>query len=431
MAGKLQEIHITGFKTRFSTMSLKFTHENVTVIYGDNGCGKTTLLRVLHAIFTKNDNELLKNQIESIRLKFSTTKTNKDSGQKNVIIKKKSNADKYVWPESINFSSLGLGVGRTINSTETNIQINDVYRFFVHDIKKYNFINIKENTSPSDWFDFCNDLLNNSKKYREFRKMHEVNLSRFNERNLYLKNVKIEEVVEMLLENYRVARIKTSKRIQNALFETLSSYLIANQPRSDDDSHDMYQLYNEVYSNKDRIISALDDNDHNKTKTEIVNKLKSISSYPSFLEEINTPILRELFSNMVDELVNEQSMLNSINEIVFIFNQHMPMGKFLHVSETGLEIVTGDDSHPVSELSSGESQLLITLCMLVLKGRDKDIILIDEPELSFNIKWQRKFVELVTYLVPNSQVIVASHSPAIAGSSKYKTEMKVDIAGAL
>ncbi|MDS1792752.1 AAA family ATPase [Vibrio parahaemolyticus] len=431
MAGKLQEIHITGFKTRFSTMSLKFTNENVTVIYGDNGCGKTTLLRVLHAIFTKNDNELLKNKIESIRLKFSTTKTNKDSGQKNVIIKKKSNSDKYIWPESINFSSLGLGVGRTINSTETNIQINDIYRFFVQDIDKYKFVKVDKATHPGDWFDFCNDLLNTSKKYREFRKMHEVNLSRFNEKNLYLKNVKIEEVVEMLLENYRVARIKTSKRIQNALFETLSSYLIATQPRFDDYHHDMRQLYQDVSINKARIISALDDNDDNKTKTEIVNKLKAISSFQTFINEINTPILIELFSNMVDELVNEQSMLNSINEIVSIFNQHMPTEKYLYVSETGLEIITGDDSHSVTELSSGESQLLITLCMLVLKGRDKDIILIDEPELSFNIKWQRKFVELVTYLVPDSQVIVASHSPAIAGSSKYKTTMNVDIAGAL
>lgn len=431
MANRLKEIHITGFKTKYSTMGLKFTDENVTVIYGDNGCGKTTLLKVLHAIFTKNNNELLKNNIYQIRLKFSTINNKGIASDRKVLIKKKSGTDTYVWPESINFTSLGLGVGRTINSTELNIQINDIYRFIAQNIDSYSFINVKKDTTTSDWFEFCNDLLNTSKKYREFRKMHTVDLRKFNDKNLYLKNVKIDEVVQMLLENYRVARIKTSKRIQNALFETLSSYLLATAPNIDDVDIDLYQLYLDVYGNRDRIISALDDNDDNKTKTQIVNKLNSITTFESFESEVNTPILVNLFNNIVDELVNEQSMLNSISEIVSVFNQHMPHHKYLNVSESKVEIITGEDSHPASELSSGESQLLITLCMLVLKGRDKDIILIDEPELSFNIKWQRKFIQLVSDLVPNSQVIVASHSPAIAGSTKYKTTMEVDLVGAL
>lgn len=39
--------------------------------------------------------------------------------------------------------------------------------------------------------------------------------------------------------------------------------------------------------------------------------------------------------------------------------------------------------------------------------------MIDEPELSLNIRWQREILELLKKLAPKSQIIVASHSPII------------------
>ncbi|MCW5209732.1 ATP-binding protein, partial [Desulfobulbus sp. US1] len=40
--------------------------------------------------------------------------------------------------------------------------------------------------------------------------------------------------------------------------------------------------------------------------------------------------------------------------------------------------------------------------------------IIDEPEISLNAKWQRNLIPLLSELAPNTQIIVASHSPAIA-----------------
>ena len=42
----------------------------------------------------------------------------------------------------------------------------------------------------------------------------------------------------------------------------------------------------------------------------------------------------------------------------------------------------------------------------------------DEPELSLHIAWQRQIIPAIRKINPNSQIIVATHSPEVA--SRYK-----------
>jgi ABC-type glutathione transport system ATPase component len=65
-----------------------------------------------------------------------------------------------------------------------------------------------------------------------------------------------------------------------------------------------------------------------------------------------------------------------------------------------------------SQLSSGEQQLLLLLCY-VLMGRDEaSIFMIDEPEISLNVKWQRQLVRSLLDLAKGTetQFLFASHS---------------------
>jgi predicted ATP-binding protein involved in virulence len=39
--------------------------------------------------------------------------------------------------------------------------------------------------------------------------------------------------------------------------------------------------------------------------------------------------------------------------------------------------------------------------------------MIDEPEMSLDTRWQRKIMNVFMEACPNSQIIVASHSPSI------------------
>lgn len=66
------------------------------------------------------------------------------------------------------------------------------------------------------------------------------------------------------------------------------------------------------------------------------------------------------------------------------------------------------------ELSSGEKQLVILFSQLAFaKDANKDVFIIDEPELSLHLSWQEKFVDALQRSSPEMQFILATHAPAI------------------
>jgi Predicted ATP-binding protein involved in virulence len=82
--------------------------------------------------------------------------------------------------------------------------------------------------------------------------------------------------------------------------------------------------------------------------------------------------------------------------------------------------VTGDPIR-VDQLSSGEQHELVLLYDLWFKVTANTLVLIDEPELSLHIDWQRQFLpELIT--IANStgfDALVATHSPSIVGDEHH------------
>ncbi|AZV92605.1 hypothetical protein CBF45_01720 [Bordetella sp. J329] len=78
-------------------------------------------------------------------------------------------------------------------------------------------------------------------------------------------------------------------------------------------------------------------------------------------------------------------------------------------------VVKTEGPLPLAKLSSGEKQLLILFIEALLQRQSPYIFLADEPELSLHIAWQRNILKAVRLLNPNAQIIVATHSPEIAG----------------
>lgn len=70
----------------------------------------------------------------------------------------------------------------------------------------------------------------------------------------------------------------------------------------------------------------------------------------------------------------------------------------------------------INGLSSGEKQLFILLSEALLQREKPYIFIADEPELSLHISWQQKILGELLRLNPNAQIIVATHSPEIAGN---------------
>lgn len=62
-------------------------------------------------------------------------------------------------------------------------------------------------------------------------------------------------------------------------------------------------------------------------------------------------------------------------------------------------------------LSSGEKHLLMLLVDSLLA--EENSMIIDEPEISMHVDWQKKLIQIMRTLNPQAQLIVATHSPEI------------------
>lgn len=72
----------------------------------------------------------------------------------------------------------------------------------------------------------------------------------------------------------------------------------------------------------------------------------------------------------------------------------------------------GSEELSAEQLSSGEKQLLMLLCNTLAARSGSTIFLIDEPELSLNVKWQRLLIPALSNCTKGSNVqfFLASHS---------------------
>lgn len=68
---------------------------------------------------------------------------------------------------------------------------------------------------------------------------------------------------------------------------------------------------------------------------------------------------------------------------------------------------------PITQLSSGEKQLIIILGEALLQEKSTWVYIADEPELSLHIGWQEKLITNLRKFNLNSQIIFATHSPDI------------------
>lgn len=107
--------------------------------------------------------------------------------------------------------------------------------------------------------------------------------------------------------------------------------------------------------------------------------------------------------SLLEELINARFLRK---EIVVNASE----GLRLHSTTTGASI-------PVSGLSTGEQHELVLLYNLLFRIEKNTLVLIDEPEISLHVTWQKSFLDDVLRVAKLSEFrfIVATHSPQIIG----------------
>jgi predicted ATPase len=143
---------------------------------------------------------------------------------------------------------------------------------------------------------------------------------------------------------------------------------------------------------------------------DIITDLKSAK--PRHLSMLNT-VLRpylEGHAARLDALNELQQVINSFVALLSSFYSHKKATVHL---EKGLSLRadTGQELDPAN-LSSGEKQLLLLFCNAISSRQNKTVLMIDEPEISLNVRWQRELIPALLTCMSGTafQIVIATHS---------------------
>ncbi len=437
----LKEIEIFGFQTKNKKVKVRFADGNSSVIFGDNGSGKTTFLKVLNAILKQDNVSLYKECIKKIIITYSVNNIEKYITIRHIpkedkvdlekkeqyqnaytqvvepIERDEKSNDKYDWTE-FNKSelsetkSISMGVDRGVTQRNQTVDSADIYTFISRNRSyREDFLNMNRHKFSRELASYI------TRTFRRNSSRGKVDSS-LKEDHTFLQDIRMNNIEALLLERYEEARSFATERIQYALFDTLSFIFQTGKIKDiniKDKPSISYYFKTSLLKNKERIIEALkDDSEHNKFKTKVIEILSSIEKDNDVEEKIDNQILYNLIENMMRELELEKLLLSSISTFTEEYNKFLGDEKRLVITSDEIYIEIDDDEYDINILSSGERHIFTFLSLVIVEGVSRDFIFIDEPEISLNVKWQRKLMKLLEKLAPNAQIIVASHSPLIA-----------------
>lgn len=116
-------------------------------------------------------------------------------------------------------------------------------------------------------------------------------------------------------------------------------------------------------------------------------------------------------SESLDDVKNIKKQHEIFIEI--INNLFSSTNKKINLEKNELTFLFNKKEISIYKLSSGEKQILLILLTILLQDNKQSIIFMDEPEISLHFDWQKKLIEYIKILNPNSQIIIATHSPAV------------------
>jgi predicted ATP-dependent endonuclease of OLD family len=122
----------------------------------------------------------------------------------------------------------------------------------------------------------------------------------------------------------------------------------------------------------------------------------------------------------VKDAIQKLNVFNNLRARLDLFKELIDrrfIDKSLHIDrELGFKITSKTNiGVPLEKLSSGEQHQLILAFDLLFEVTENSLILIDEPELSLHVAWQKTFIESLTRIISLNafDVILATHSPAV------------------
>ena len=420
---------------------VKFNRD-VTMLYGTNGCGKTTILNIITAIITGNVFRLFSYDFEKVDLIYFDE--NSDRISYNICIEKNSEQMKIKFKNNDNIfiSKLQIPEERKRRMDSGESMYFEEYPILAEIRKEFNYVYLALNraSSLSDGDDYIfyrrrrlyvedDDILEPDTMAPEIRYVEGLissqymratsQTSRINDefRNSILKSaldVNVQTDIGKMLSDFDVKDLK-----KDDIFKIKDSYIkILNDLRLvSDEEKKQYKIFFENYSKR---IKAIGDSDTIRMEDMFsliveYNEMKKIQGIVDIAAEaenqkaiVMKPI--ELFLDTVNEFISSADLKKKID-----------------INLNGRVYFTTEDSKyklSIQYLSSGERQILVFFANLIfgVKDTSSGIFVVDEPELSLHLSWQKVFVKKALSINNHVQFIFATHAPEIIGTYREKTE---------
>lgn len=424
--------------------NVKF-NKDITLLYGTNGCGKTTILNMITAIITGNLYKFFSYKFKTIELNYFD-EVNVESGYH--IIINKSNEEEL----NVNFKDK-LEVLSKLQIPEERVRRNDSienvyfeeYPILNEIRKEFNYVYLALNRAISlsdidDYFylrrrnvrfmmeEEC-DIVEPERKDPEITYIENLIARRYmtvtsltnqinNEfRNSILKSaldVNVQTDFSKILRDYRQVKQKKEDiiKIRDSYVKILNDLKLLNE-----DEKKQYNIFFENYLKK--------------IKSNGKRSIEAEDLFSLFIEYNEMKKIQGIVDIAADTEKQKAKIMNPIELFLETVNEFIATSDYrkkIKIDINGRVFFRTDDNEKqrlsIQYLSSGERQLLIFFANLIfgVKDTSSGIFVVDEPELSLHLSWQKVFVKRALEINQNVQFIFATHSPEIIGGLRSKTE---------
>ncbi|TKI46919.1 AAA family ATPase [Bacillus mycoides] len=458
---KIRKLIIEGLFER--NYHIRF-HDDITLLYGVNGCGKTTILNILSTIISGELLNLGRYNFKYLELTISDHE--EGTNEEKIFIKETTHnvpmyqihfrdrmaiVPKEVDERNIDFDDIGFEKRAASQENlymerEGIIEIKDdyfdkYYTELVYEIKK---------TFYQLYIPLTRKSVSNNRMRIPGRSMGEDRKTSYSDANTYLDNS-----VKVAIRQLRDYRVRVTMR-ENRILERLKGQILKLALASNEVEIENFNLDEMIYFNSDlsdmlsisnfdipieQNLDALRDRLESYRESfeiDLNNNMRIMDpmGFANFVAAMSQLNKFAQIAKEIDKANNRREQAGlPVNQLVKIINQ------FLKDSEKEVFLDSGNilkfrrkgsnKKQSIGVMSSGEKQIVIFFIYVILgvaAEKRKGIFIIDEPELSLHVEWQNKFISNLIKAAGDTQLILATHSPEIIGE---RTARCVEVRGVL
>ena len=407
--------------------------ENITILTGPNGYGKTSILNIIYHFFNLQIFYFQKLSFEQINFEFSEGKRIEITKKEN---KKKSKIQlpRLIWVDrEIEIIDITINLFENGIKKASFVYDNELRREIANELR--NFFPIKQITEDL-WYKIrteepltFDEILNDNKERLPDEVLSVIKKQIAEKNNLIIKLLNNSNVY-LIKEQRLLRRVFERFKEENTFLNTIEFYAKDLKKLIAKTQGEAYEITQKLDSSfPKRLIeetTIIDKNSFKERFAELKIKRNKLQQFgiattkqeiPDYNTE-NAKVLSVYLSDSEEKLKVYDDLLTKIELFVNIINQKDFAFKSIQISSNkGFSFYQNKQKQELNltDLSSGEQQEVVLLYELLFKTTPNTLILIDEPEISLHVLWQKAFIDDLQAIakVQNIKFLVATHSPQI------------------